>query len=141
MTDQTENNLYSRRKALRVLGAGVAASGALLVTACKSESKPDTSKKAEPAKKAEPKKEMAKKEEPAAGGDSCADPAKLDAQSKNMRKTLQYVEKSPHADKQCSGCLQWLPGDKPEACGGCKLFTGGVSPNGYCLSYAPAKQG
>ena len=53
-----------------------------------------------------------------------------------MRTTLQYVEKSPHADKMCKGCAQY-DATKHNPCGGCKLFAGPVQPGGHCLSFAP----
>lgn len=64
-----------------------------------------------------------------------------DAKSKQMRKALQYVEKSKKSGQVCSNCLQWKKPEGDAKCGGCKLFTGPVNPNGYCLSYAPAKKG
>ncbi|MCA9554475.1 MAG: hypothetical protein KC933_30855 [Myxococcales bacterium] len=123
MSDATQQEkLLNRRKALHVLGATVAASSAVLMTACKGESKP--------APKAEAPKPAPK---PAAA--ACGDPATLDEQSKTLRSTLQYVPASPHADKSCKLCMQYT--EESPTCGACKLFTGGVSPAGYCLSFAP----
>lgn len=66
--------------------------------------------------------------------------AKIEGKSKQMRKALQYVEKSKQKGKNCQGCLQWVAPGKDEKCGGCKLFSGPVAPEGYCLSFAPAKK-
>ena len=75
----------------------------------------------------------------AAPDGDCAAGVSLDMQSKQMRKTLQYVSKTKQPGKVCSGCMQWVPAEDGGGCGGCKLFTGPVNANGYCLSYAPAK--
>lgn len=166
----TETNSVTRRKALQVLGVGVIAPSVL--SACQQESgKPAAKKKKEgmekegsatakteakkekaekeAAEKQEPKKEEAAGEEMAAkaeggeGGElNCNDPKYYDAQSAQMRKTLQYVEKSEKEGKQCDNCMQWITvaeaeHDGPKGCGGCKLFKGPVNPKGYCLSYAP----
>lgn len=66
--------------------------------------------------------------------------AEIDGKSKKMRKALQYVEKSKQKGKNCANCLQYIEPKKGEKCGGCKLFSGPVEPEGYCLSYAPAKK-
>lgn len=70
----------------------------------------------------------------------CSKEGKIDKGSAQMRKALQYVDQSKKKGQMCSGCLQWKAAEKGKSCGGCKLFTGPVSPNGYCLSYAPAKK-
>ncbi|MEQ9500427.1 MAG: high-potential iron-sulfur protein [Deltaproteobacteria bacterium] len=123
----------TRRHALRVIGAGVGVGASAVLVACKSEAeKPATTKKAAAPKKAAPPKKSA----------SCNSVGPIDDKSKNMRKTLQYVEKSTKPGKNCANCAQWL-GDKfPDSkCGGCKLFSGGVNPEGNCLSHAPMKAG
>lgn len=71
----------------------------------------------------------------------CSKEGKIDKGSAQMRKALQYVDETKKKGQMCSGCLQWkAPEAKDKHCGGCKLFTGPVSPNGYCLSFAPAKK-
>lgn len=65
--------------------------------------------------------------------------AEIDGKSKKMRKALQYVEKSKQKGKNCANCMQWIKPAEGEKCGGCKLFSGPVDPEGYCLSYAPMK--
>lgn len=74
----------------------------------------------------------------ATDGKGCAAP--VDAKSKQMRKTLQYVEKSPKDDKNCLNCVQFIA-DKHGDCGGCKLFSGPVQPKGYCASWAAKASG
>lgn len=69
----------------------------------------------------------------------CTEGVELSEQSKRMRKTLQYVSKSSKPDKYCSNCSQWIPPEGEGPCGGCKLFSGPVNANGYCLSWAPQR--
>jgi hypothetical protein len=49
---------------------------------------------------------------------------------------MQYKNPAAIPEKHCSACAQFIPG-KYGDCGGCKLFTGPVNPNGGCLSFAP----
>jgi len=155
MNHDSNENSVTRRKALQVLGFGVVAPSVL--AACQQESAKapaeKEAKKKKPAEKettatagkektgaeaGEGEEKMAAKAE--GGGElNCNDPSDYDAQSAQMRKTLQYVEKSPKEGKKCSNCMQWKPPEKEGECGGCKLFAGPVNPNGYCLSYAPQK--
>lgn len=53
-----------------------------------------------------------------------------------MRQTLQYVDKSPHPDKQCTGCQLFVPPEGDAPCGGCQIIKGPISPEGYCTSWA-----
>ena len=70
-------------------------------------------------------------------GASCQSKEPLDDTSRTMRRTLQYMEKSNRPGKVCSSCSQYDNTRYGPDCGGCKLFTGAVNPNGGCLSYAP----
>lgn len=104
----------TRRHSLRIIGAGSAALGLLGLTACGGE------------------------EEAAAGGGGggatgCATP--LDAQSTQLRQTLQYVEQSANAEQNCANCAQFVA-DQYGDCGGCGVMTGPVQPQGHCLSWA-----
>lgn len=74
----------------------------------------------------------------AAGGKalSCQDKGEIDETAANLRKVLQYKEKSDTPSKRCVDCAQYEAG-KYGDCGGCKLFGGGVHPEGVCLSFAP----
>ncbi len=102
----------SRRRSLRVLGTGSLAVGLLAVTGCGGEEEPS--------------------------GPSCS--TQPDAQSQQMRSTLQYVEQSTVAGKTCANCAQYKPGEFGE-CGGCNLFGGPVRPGGYCISWAEQAEG
>jgi hypothetical protein len=53
-------------------------------------------------------------------------------QAKAAKAATQYQEK-PNGNKQCSNCLQFVPGQKPKDNGTCKVVEGSISPNGYCI--------
>ncbi|MDP3503417.1 MAG: high-potential iron-sulfur protein [Myxococcales bacterium] len=72
----------------------------------------------------------------AAGDLNCKEKAPIDDASKQLRRALQYKEKTAEAGKNCKGCAQYEAG-KYGDCGACKLFTGAVNPEGHCLSDAP----
>jgi hypothetical protein len=58
------------------------------------------------------------------------------AQNDSMRKSLQY-QPTPKDGKQCSGCVQFVPGKTAADAGGCKIIAGDteISPTGYCLAF------
>ena len=107
------NSKISRRRSLKVFGAG--SLGLLGVAACGGN------------------EEEGGGGGGGGGGEGCATP--VDAQSTQMRSTLQYVEQSQIADKNCENCAQYVE-DQYGACGGCNVITGPVRPEGYCLSWA-----
>ncbi len=71
----------------------------------------------------------------AAGGAAGCD-APIDAQSRQLRTTLQYREVSQEEGKNCENCAQYIA-DAHGDCGGCRLFSGPVQPGGHCQSWAP----
>ena len=104
---------FNRRRALQILGAGLgAASGVLALTSSDALAQ--------------------------AAAPSCKNKVPVDAAAVQMRRNLQYVEKSNQAGKKCSNCAQFEAG-KYKECGGCKLFQGAVNPEGVCLSWAAKK--
>jgi hypothetical protein len=123
-----ENNnggskMLGRRRTLQLLGVGsLSATGLLALAGC------DNKKEGGGASGA------TTGSAPAAGGNTCA--TSPDETSKTMRKTLQYKEAAADATKACKGCAQYNAGAYGD-CGGCKLFTGPVKPEGGCLSFAP----
>lgn len=46
------------------------------------------------------------------------------------REDVQYMDSSPHADKQCSTCAHYQPD------GTCGIVMGSINPNGYCDHYS-----
>lgn len=59
------------------------------------------------------------------------------AKNDSMRTSMKYKD-SPEGDKQCSNCVQFVPGKTATDLGGCKIFPGDteVSPKGYCVAWA-----
>lgn len=153
MTD-TRDTKMSRRHAIGVIGVSTA-SGFMLM-ACKGEKKTDSfpsgkstapAKATPPAAASQEPPTAAEPTPPAAAGQptpakpqlaTCED-ANLNPQSKTLRMQLQYVAKSPYPEKKCVGCAQWVAGTYPAPCGGCRLFTGPIHGEGYCLSFAPTQ--
>lgn len=104
-----ENHRFDRRRALQIFGAGLgAATGVLALTGS--------------AARAE-------------AGLNCKNKVTVDPAATQVRRTLQYIEKSNVPGKRCDNCAQFEAG-KYKECGGCKLFSGAVNPAGYCLSWA-----
>lgn len=58
-------------------------------------------------------------------------------QREQMASSLQYVEESPEANKNCANCQLYTAPESEGGCGGCTLFPGPVYPEGYCTSWAP----
>jgi hypothetical protein len=58
------------------------------------------------------------------------------AKNDAMRASMKYKD-SPEGDKSCSSCNLFVPGAKPDALGGCKIFPGDteVSPKGSCVGW------
>lgn len=67
---------------------------------------------------------------------SCSEKGEIDDAAANLRKVLQYKDKTDNPAKKCVDCAQYEPA-KYGDCGGCKLFAGGVNNDGVCLSFAP----
>ena len=53
-----------------------------------------------------------------------------------MRSSLKY-QNTPNGDKDCAGCMQFVPGSSATSLGGCKLMPGDteISPKGYCAAW------
>jgi hypothetical protein len=140
------SNVMGRRQALQVVGLGLTTAGSLLgLQGCKKDEMAPAMKPADPPPAAmapPPPAAMAAPEAaPAAAAAppadlNCKEKAPIDDNAKDLRRALQYKEKSAEAGKNCLGCAQYQPG-KYGDCGGCNLFGGAVNPGGHCLSYAP----
>lgn len=59
------------------------------------------------------------------------------AKNDAMRSAMKYKD-SPEGEKNCSNCVQFVPGKSATDMGGCKIFPGDteVSPKGYCVAWA-----
>ena len=58
------------------------------------------------------------------------------AKNDGIRAALKYVDAGP-ADKQCNGCLQFVPGKSATAPGGCKVIPNDteINPKGSCTAW------
>ncbi len=123
-----------RRETILLLGAGLAAGGVLALAACKQQQEGTQGGGGESPAPPSPAPAPAPSPAPQAAGGDCNTP--IDAASKQTRLIMQYKNPAAIPEKHCSACAQYIPA-KYGDCGGCKLFTGPVNPNGGCLSFAP----
>jgi hypothetical protein len=107
-----ETTRFDRRRALQILGAGLGVAGGVIA--------------------------LAGSEARAAETLNCNHKVPIDPAAAQVRRTLQYAEKSTVRGKRCDNCAQFEAG-KYKECGGCKLFAGAVNPAGNCLSWAAKK--
>jgi len=53
------------------------------------------------------------------------------AQDEKIAQELVQYQDQPKEGQKCNACAQWV---EPNAC---KIVAGKISPNGYCVAYAP----
>ena len=70
----------------------------------------------------------------ASAGLLAVSPAK--AQSKASQATMMYQDK-PHGKDACSTCIHYLANKNAKANGTCNVVDGSISPNGWCVAFAP----
>lgn len=116
-----------RKKFLKAFAFG-ALSTSVLVAACGGDA-PKTENKTAP--EAAPAPEAAA---PASTAD-CSDLSGVSEADLKQRESLGYVAKSVEADKNCTNCRFYQPGTQANGCGGCTLFKGPVTPEGYCKTW------
>lgn len=66
---------------------------------------------------------------------SCTDVSDLTEEQIQTRKSLQYVDDSPHAEKRCNNCKLFEPPGDDEQCGRCQVVPGPIHPKGYCTAW------
>lgn len=59
------------------------------------------------------------------------------AEAAKASKALMKYQDKPNGNEKCSNCIQFIPGEAPEANGECKVVEGSISPQGWCTAYAP----
>lgn len=69
---------------------------------------------------------------------SCTDVSNLTDEQIQTRKSLQYVDDSPHAEKRCNNCKFFEPPAAGKQCGGCQVVPGPIHPQGYSTAWASA---
>jgi len=57
------------------------------------------------------------------------------AQAKGSQAQFKY-QNTPHNGQKCSQCTYFLPASSPKANGTCKIVSGSISPNGWCISWS-----
>ena len=120
MNYKMENKEYSRRKFVTkcLSSVGIFFGAAAIINGCQSN------------KSDEAEKNQSK------SGDPCDDLSNVSSEEIEKRNKLGYVKKSSDPDRSCDNCSLHIPPTAGEACGGCLLFKGPVSPGGYCIQYA-----
>lgn len=53
------------------------------------------------------------------------------AQDEKLAQNLVQYQAEPKDGAKCNGCVNWV---EPNAC---KIVSGQISPNGWCVAYAP----
>ncbi|MBS0644323.1 MAG: hypothetical protein U1E70_22285 [Acetobacteraceae bacterium] len=53
------------------------------------------------------------------------------AQDKIAPAAVQYVDKTKNPAQRCDNCVNW------EAPAGCKIVSGKIAPEGWCIAWAP----
>lgn len=142
--DNNKNDSVSRRRFIQSLSlAGLVGLGGSVLTACGGSGDADTSGSDAGASDAGASDAGASSSDAGTvtAEADCSDLSGLTDAQKSQRETmaqsLQYVEESPEAEKNCANCALYKQPESDGECGGCQLFPGPVYANGYCNSWAP----
>ena len=117
-----ENRDYSRRKFInKCFSAGsLFFGGAIFLNSCNTNESSD--------KESENKKQSTSE-------DPCNDLSGVSSVELEKRQKFGYVKKSIDPERFCGNCGLHIPPVSEKDCGGCLLFKGPVSPDGYCIQY------
>jgi hypothetical protein len=63
------------------------------------------------------------------------------AEAADNKKQFKYQDKPGAKGAKCSGCSLYKPNKDAKKNGGCSVVTGSISPNGWCIAYAPKAKG
>jgi hypothetical protein len=61
-------------------------------------------------------------------------PAEIETRPEN-----EYVERSPHKEKYCFNCTNFIKPKQPRTCGTCKNVKGPINPLGHCKAWTEAR--
>jgi hypothetical protein len=61
----------------------------------------------------------------------------LAAESAKASQASMKYQDHPNGKQHCDGCMQFIPGSSPKANGTCKVVAGKISPQGWCIAFAP----
>jgi hypothetical protein len=67
--------------------------------------------------------------------DPCDDLSMLSEEQMEIRKTFEYVNKTPYPEKKCDNCSLWIAPKEGELCGGCQIMDGPVKAEAYCNAW------
>jgi hypothetical protein len=71
-----------------------------------------------------------------ASAKACSDPSTLSDSEVNIRKSLNYTEKSENPQQVCGGCAFFHARAESGGCGACDMMSGGsVNEQGHCSSW------
>lgn len=56
--------------------------------------------------------------------------------AKSSQAAMKY-QNHPHGNQKCAGCRFFIKGKTATANGTCQIVAGSISPNGWCIAYAP----
>jgi len=62
--------------------------------------------------------------------------AEATTSGKASKSGMMYQDK-PHGDQDCSNCIHFIPGATKSADGACTVVDGSISPQAWCIAYAP----
>jgi hypothetical protein len=128
-TDLFLRSSYSRRLFLKQVVA-IGAAGLIgpgLLTACNSE---NTAERIE-TKTGQPDPTLSE----AAASGKCEESVELPTADIAARQAANYVDESPHADKNCANCRFFKQPAAGAACGGCEIVKGPIAAEGYCNAW------
>ncbi len=59
------------------------------------------------------------------------------AQAAKASQAVAMYQDKPHADQRCDRCIHFIPGATATADGTCQVVDGSISPQGWCVLFAP----
>lgn len=59
------------------------------------------------------------------------------AQDQRATQAVAMYQGTPHGQDNCARCVHFVPGKTAAANGACTLVQGDISPNGWCVFFAP----
>ena len=65
----------------------------------------------------------------------CTDTSDLWPAEVETRTNNEYTDRSPHDDRYCFNCTNFIPPDKAAACGRCDTVKGPINPLGWCTAW------
>lgn len=67
--------------------------------------------------------------------EKCQESADLPASNIAARQAINYVDESPHLDKECANCRFFKQSSAGATCGECEVVKGPIAPGGFCNAW------